>query len=36
MADIKLEMEALMVQIKTKTHNTKQYQTIHFTEFPSF
>ena len=29
MADIKLEMEALMVQIKTKTHNTKLYHTIY-------
>ena len=28
MADIKLEMEALMVQIKTKTHNTKLYYTL--------
>ena len=31
MADIKLEMEALMVQIKTKTHNTKLYHTIYNT-----
>ena len=36
MADIKLEMEALMVQIKTKTHNTKLYHTIHTIPVSSF
>ena len=28
MSDIKLEMEALMAQIKTKTHTIQQYNTI--------
>ena len=28
MAHIKLEMEALMAQIKTKTHTIQQYNTI--------